>query len=467
MLDKQMMDQLEQVSNLDADEFYRNVAATQQAARGGFNWEVAATIAAGAVGYSVAALPGAIAAALVGAAWVGWKLTDSWDALNEIESGDFVKWLPERERRLYQQEAIALIDAPNVSSEQTTPSGISSQDIVSIIAGYKPVRSMFFCGASRTCKSIIASQAATQLKSSLGDRCSLWVFSAKVDLKESGYWVAADRLAFHDFLNGSPDDKEAAFESWFEGLQEFKQLDSPVNLLLVDELSLIGGIAVKSPKDSWAARFWREFTEFMLALSSAGASSNKAVWVISPTGQVGGLGLDRTVIGAFHPVFTAQLKNASPGWNQTVYIGAKGNGLAPKSEPTQEEFRAASEHNAGLIVGMNGGWHPCQQYIPPQPSDEVSRAIAPETFQKHETLAKLAETLQDKPFHEFPKLSETETSGEKDPLEGVDPEIVKQVKKFHEQGLKQVEVIRSVWGISPGGSEKYQEAVRIYREIVK
>jgi len=448
-------------------------------------WELLGIVGAALIGFTQAGPLGAIALGMIAGDFLEKKLKRGRKIEQDLERGDYAAYLPERYSRLAlspapsqpAQPVAPTTPAPSQPAQPTAQAG----DIALQIANYKPVRSLFFCGASQTGKSVIASRAASHIKQTLGDRCVWWVFSAKKDPKEFGYWQHADRLEFFDFLHGDSDTKGMAFYEWLNALRTFKQLDKPVCILTVDELSLIGGVAVNSPSESTAAKFWTEFTEFMLALSSAGASSNKAVWVISPTGQVGGLGLNRTNIGAFTPVYVSQTTNASPGWNQTVYLGAKNNGLAPSSKPNESVTIAAQQCGSNLVVGLADTWHACQKYQPPTPSAEVSRRFhsetsAPkpqakpaetgETVSETETYAKPLETRQSNPFQEFPKLSgisETSVSGN---ISGIDPETVKLVKLCETQGMTQKETIQCIWGLSPGGSQKYQDAVSIYKTVV-
>ncbi len=276
MLDKQMMDQLEQVSNLDADEFYRNVAATQQAARGGFNWEVAATIAAGAVGYSVAALPGAIAAALVGAAWVGWKLTDSWDALNEIESGDFVKWLPEREKRLYQQEAIADLPAssvhPSSHQSQTQPPAGNNQVEELNLNLFDRYPSILIFGGQGSGKSSMG-KAIAQRRASNGHH--IRVLDPHGDPEEWGFPVIGVGMAYDDIntqLEAFHEEVASRYKQRSQGKRDFQPIT-----LICDEFT------------NWAHRCEGSSEFFSAALSDI-RKVNMGVIILSHTRTLKGLG---------------------------------------------------------------------------------------------------------------------------------------------------------------------------------
>jgi hypothetical protein len=102
MLDRKLIAQLETAQSQTTDEFYKKIAARHCAEQGSFVIEGCVAVVAGMTGFSlVGTVLGAVAGAALPISWIGYKLWNGYEGLQDVESGDWVRRLPEREKQRY------------------------------------------------------------------------------------------------------------------------------------------------------------------------------------------------------------------------------------------------------------------------------------------------------------------------------------------------------------------------------
>ena len=254
------------------------------------------------------------------------------------------------------------IPAPTVV--QVLKQQLVQHDTARRIANMGPM-SLLWVGASGTAKSLTATTALKFLKVD-DPTLQIWIISAKCQKEESGYRTGFDRWSMYDFLKCSDEFKHQAFEEWYEIIEDYK-VDEGKGILLFDELSLI--MTYSSRIKHQAARRFRDcFEMLMIGFSSAGRSSGKAVWGITPNGALNALGgLTKAQLGAFNSVFNAQLSTSNAGFHYGTFTDASKNGMAPNHPPTDADEQAAVDAGCTLLTGFNGRWYPTIRYsLPPE-----------------------------------------------------------------------------------------------------
>lgn len=102
MLSQNMNRKLAAIQTVTPEQLYRDIAETRQAKRSQSHLEVLLTMGAIGLGYTFAAMSGAVGAGLLGAAVIGYKWWDAFENLNELENGDLEtvkKFLSPHERK--------------------------------------------------------------------------------------------------------------------------------------------------------------------------------------------------------------------------------------------------------------------------------------------------------------------------------------------------------------------------------
>lgn len=121
MLDKRLIKQLELASEQDTDTFYRKIAARDCAEKGSFTIEAAIALIGGYAGLAVVGSPiGILFGAALPVSWIAYKLWDGYEGLKEVESGNWVDRLPEREKQRYLKDKAAETKAIAPGAEQNS-----------------------------------------------------------------------------------------------------------------------------------------------------------------------------------------------------------------------------------------------------------------------------------------------------------------------------------------------------------
>jgi len=339
-------------------------------------------------------------------------------------------------------------DMSPASQSDVTPLPVTSfestnTDTAQLIAD-RGLRCHLFIGGSGTGKSLLASTSARKLQQSRPDAV-FWIVSAKCDSDESGYWTGFDRYSFWDFVGGGFELKAAAFEEWLNIIEEFKRLNCP-GLLLFDELSLILGEAELMAKSSCreATIFKEQFCSLLNVFASAGRSTQKAVWGISPTGAMNGLGgIKRSTVGPFMSIF-----NAKPGkdFHYSVWKDASTNGLAPAMPPSYDNELKAKQLGCTLLTGLGDSWTPCQRYeVPPIDDGVIGR------FRLDRPRSQPIPTIAFTPPAAPPPVT-------------VLPSIEDSIKGAIALGMGKTETLKSL-GINPGGNKQWKSAAELYDQL--
>lgn len=230
-------------------------------------------------------------------------------------------------------------------------------NVSEMIASSPWLLSRIIVGGSRTGKSFFVAMTVRKLierYKAEGKKLTIWVISGAKRDDEQWYWECCDRVAAIDMASESMSNIRNAYTHWCDVLDAFNRIASSQNepkMLIVDEAAMIASTSEEISHDK-AVEFWKCIKLKLTHLSSAGAATGQAMWMISPNAAMGSLKLTRADVGAVNPVFIGYL----PQWNEQVYMGATQNGLAPKNAPTDIEKREAIAAGCERMVAMEGRW---------------------------------------------------------------------------------------------------------------
>ncbi|MBF2088488.1 MAG: hypothetical protein IGR90_06220 [Synechococcales cyanobacterium K32_A2020_035] len=116
------MNQLKAATEQDTDTFYRRIAARDCAEKGSFTIEAAIALVGGYAGLAIVGSPiGVLFGAALPVSWIAYKLWDGYEGLKEVESGDWVNRLPEREKQRYLKDKAAETRALPAGQDTTAP----------------------------------------------------------------------------------------------------------------------------------------------------------------------------------------------------------------------------------------------------------------------------------------------------------------------------------------------------------
>ncbi len=131
MLDKRLIKQLELASEQDIDTFYRKIAARDCAEKGSFTIEAAIALVGGYAGLAIVGSPiGILFGAALPVSWIAYKLWDGYEGLKEVESGNWVDRLPEREKQRYLKDKAAESKALPAGQDGTTAPGAPMRGVL-------------------------------------------------------------------------------------------------------------------------------------------------------------------------------------------------------------------------------------------------------------------------------------------------------------------------------------------------
>jgi nicotinic acid mononucleotide adenylyltransferase len=240
-----------------------------------------------------------------------------------------------------------------------------------MIASNPYLLSRIWIGGSRSGKSYLVALTLRELKKRYQSRLRAWLISGADRESEAHYWEPCDRLDKCDLASASTYVMAAAFERWQKIVDEFTALPcDPENpkLLIVDEASLIASTG-ELLESEVAIAFWKSILLKAVHLSSAGAATGMAIWLITPNGVMDALKMNRHHVGAFNPVFVGHIDY----WNTTVFRSAATNGLTPDKPPTKGDIMAAKSIGCDRVVGINNKWYPVANV-------EMERTAQPDPF---------------------------------------------------------------------------------------
>lgn len=127
MLSAKMIQQLETAQNQTTDDFYKKIASRRCAQQGSFIVEGCIALVTGATGFAIVGTAlGAVAGAALPVSWIVYKVWDGFEGLQDVESGNWVDRLPEREKQRYlADKAEELKELPAATGNTTTPEAIA------------------------------------------------------------------------------------------------------------------------------------------------------------------------------------------------------------------------------------------------------------------------------------------------------------------------------------------------------
>ena len=262
MLSERMIQQLETAQKQTTDDFYKKIAARRCAQQGSFIVEGCIALVTGTAGFAIVGTAlGAVAGAALPVSWICYKVWDGLEGLQDVESGDWIDRLPEREKQRYladkaeerkalpatkdtNTEAIALdgnTEAPQPIDPRKVAPPISQQWTEKqwqlwnrIIQDCPDLRFALFSkvlvisGPQQTGKSSLASAIAYLRAVLLNQPCT--AVSPHID---------GDRIFAGDVI-GSGGNFEG-IEAWYTELVENFEMDSQRRSLVVDELTQYQG----------------------------------------------------------------------------------------------------------------------------------------------------------------------------------------------------------------------------------
>lgn len=264
------------------------------------------------------------------------------------------------------------------TSLQSVLSGGNAQprryDVREVAAsGY--VESILWVGASQSGKTTTADQLGRQYRRDYGDRLQAFyitpVFRADGANDERRLFDWCDRILRLPLLNETdPYTIAAAYEQFESLLDDFLALKSDrqhPKLFVADELTLHHAAATGNKHTGGgnpsAQRFFGKLIQVINANASGGKAAGIAIWGISPTGAVGGIGLTQYSMSACLPIFIADLGT----WNGGVFEGAKANKLAPQKAPSAELKSYCDRHRIPRVISVGcADWHPLMEYEIPR-----------------------------------------------------------------------------------------------------
>lgn len=273
-----------------------------------------------------------------------------------------------------------------VAAPASTPTAILAPDRPDILTriisinGFLPSR--LFVGGSRTGKSQLASDAGAKAREAYPEATIFYLSAGYKESEDNDYWRFANHVAGYSFKDMKPEQIRGAYEHWMKLLDEFDRCpysQAKPKVLVCDELNTV----MTFGQNSNSGKLFCEQLKGRLQLAaSVGSKDGYVLWGIAPVGDMGSLGLSRGQASAFNPVFVGLFGSS---WNQTTYITAVGNGLAPKHPPVG--FREGDR-----VVGIGGEWErlPQSQQLalagqdhrvyPESGIDAVMQAVAAQTL---------------------------------------------------------------------------------------
>ena len=206
--------------------------------------------------------------------------------------------------------------------------------------------SRLIVGASRSGKSQLASDAIATVRKKHPNATIYYVSAGCKPGEDSWYWNPVDHFAGYNFLDMRPEEIRGAYEHWLallDGFDSFPYSLTEPKIFIVDELD---SIMKKAGASESGKLFVDQLKGRMQSAASMGAKSGYVIWGISPVAGMASLDLTRDQASTFNPVFVAI---AGRDWNQTAYINARSNGLAPRQLP--QGFPDGTR-----VVGIGGEW---------------------------------------------------------------------------------------------------------------
>ncbi|GAP99090.1 hypothetical protein [Leptolyngbya sp. NIES-2104] len=271
---------------------------------------------------------------------------------------------PVQSRETVNSSKIAAFSQQNMTQAQppVAPQNVRKiMNIAEMMAAGKFIISRIIIGASRTGKSQLASDALGFVRLRFGQNVSIFYISAGFIPEEDGrYWSMCDRVSGFYFPELSDTQKRLAYGVWNDLLEEFTTMPSSVErpkILVIDELNSIMGTAVRLDS-AIATQFVNGVKGKLADISSMGSKRGLVIWALAPTGAMGDLGLTKANVTAMNPIFVAQVPTATPGWNETTYLTAKNNGLAPERKPDRDVLDECEELGLDRLIGVAGRWLP-------------------------------------------------------------------------------------------------------------
>lgn len=234
-------------------------------------------------------------------------------------------------------------------------------NIAEMMAAGKFIISRIIIGASRTGKSQLASDALGFIRLRFGQNVTIFYISAGFIPEEDGrYWSMCDRVSGFYFPELSDAQKRLAYSVWNDLIDEFTKVPSSAErpkILVIDELNSVMGTAARLDSPI-AIQFVNAVKGKLADISSMGSKRGLVVWAVAPTGAMGDLGMTKANVTAMNPIFVAQTPSGTPGWNETTYLTAKNNGLAPERKPDRDVLDECEELGLDRLIGVAGRWLP-------------------------------------------------------------------------------------------------------------
>lgn len=310
----------------------------------------------------------------------GVELSDqAWDVIEQYElkhdkpvlpqAEDTSNWAhyppePVQSRDPVNSSKIAASSQQNMTQAQppVAPHNVRKiMNIAEMMAAGKFIISRIIIGASRTGKSQLASDALGFVRLRFGQNVTIFYISAGFIPEEDGrYWSMCDRVSGFYFPESSDTQKRLAYGVWNDLIEEFTKVPSSVEqpkILVIDELNSVMGTAARLDSPI-ATQFVNGVKGKLADISSMGSKRGLVIWALAPTGAMGDLGLTKANVTAMNPIFVAQVPTATPGWNETTYLTAKNNGLAPERKPDRDVLDECEELGLDRLIGVAGRWLP-------------------------------------------------------------------------------------------------------------
>ena len=266
-------------------------------------------------------------------------------------------------------------DAPGVNTQLNaltvgaTPIPAIPRFDIRSLAG-ELLRSIIWIGYSQSGKTTTADQLGRALRARLPKMKAYYLTPVYRDAggnDERRLFDWCDQCLRFNLLNETDQSIiTAAYQQYDDLLVEWMRLPhskSEPKLFIADELTLhcinAVGTRVKGKQvgagNAMALQFFGRLINAFNSNASGGSAVGVALWGLSPSGAVDGIGFNQNTLSASLAIFIAN----TAAWNGTVHKLAANNSLAPNEAPTHERLASWAKHDVERIISVGAkDWAP-------------------------------------------------------------------------------------------------------------
>lgn len=359
-------------------------------------------------------------------------------------------------------------DAPRYRVEPL----IASRPVVGALI--EPLKSTIIVGQPGAGKGMVAAHATRALKA-VRPELQIWAIDPKAEARERWYWDACDRVLHHRLDEFASEVEVKGFQAAVtEFIKQFQAVTGP-KLLILDE-----GLACREIcEKAW----WLWLIKGCNSICSMGRSSEKYVWILTQSPNADDVGVSAGVRNVYRRILLLGDEDTSLLDNGSTFFSGRPD--------------TWGESGRAYYDSLERAWFPVEILEIPakelrQVRHQAGEAIQVDSANSSEILARIshAESLNQSLLQEVRRLSESLESviqfvrsdsgipntSQNAPIEGIGEgderaestteSTSETVLRLAGLGWSKNDIIRHVWGASPGGSRAYKDAKAEYEAIV-